>query len=110
MMNKVLLEGRPIWDPVYEAGKGNAAKTTIVLACNGYSSQDADFIRCIAWGKAADMIHQDVHKGMLISVEGQVRTYRYKDENGKRNFSSFVKVDHVNYLESKAERKKCEPS
>ena len=44
---------------------------------------------------------------MLISVEGQVRTHRYKDESsGKRSFSSFVKVDHVNYLESKADRER----
>ena len=107
MMNKVLLEGRPIWDPIYEVNEGGVAKATMILACNGYSTHGADFFRCIAWRKVADLIHQSVRKGTLISVEGQVRTFRYKDENsGKRSYSSFVKVDHVNYLEKKADRER----
>lgn len=108
MMNKVLLEGRPTKDPVYEITELGKNRVTIFLACKGYNkNQDADFFKCIGWGKTAERVRDYVIMGLLISVEGQLRSYTYDDPTtGQHRYETYVKIDHVNFLESKEDRQK----
>lgn len=103
MMNKVLLEGRPTKNPVFEITESNAERISFVLACNGYNqNKEADFIKCFGWEKVAKLVRDYVIKGMLISVEGQLRSYTYDDAvSGQRCHVSYIKLDRVNFLESK---------
>ena len=67
----------------------------------------ADFINCVAWEKAADVLAQYGHKGDRIGIVGRIATRSYDDKNtGKKTFVTEIMVDQFEFL---SEPKKEEP-
>ena len=61
----------------------------------------ADFIRCTAFGKTAELIANYVKKGNRIGVEGRIEVSKYTDKNGQTQYSTKVVVAHIDLLERK---------
>lgn len=64
----------------------------------GGTGNDADFIPCIIWGKAAENLVNWTDKGTLINLEGEIRTRNY-EKDGQKHFvvevwSNFFQVLH----------------
>lgn len=67
----------------------------------------ADFINCVAWEKAADVLAQYGHKGDRIGIVGRIATRSYDDKTtGKKTFVTEIMVDQFEFL---SEPKKEEP-
>lgn len=79
-MNRIILMGRLTTDPDYRQATKNVASFT--LAVNRYKA-DADFIRCVAFGKTADNIDKYFKKGSQILVEGNIHTSTYTNKDGR---------------------------
>ena len=106
MINRMVLAGRLVKDPVLHKTANGASVVSFTVACTRRFKQegqpDADFINTVAWNKTADIVQQYTHKGPLVGVEGRIQTRSYDDQSGKRVFVTEVVADSVQFLESKS--------
>ena len=106
-MNKVILMGRLVRDPEVRYSQG-AESTTIArytLAVDRKYAQkgetNADFIPCIAFGRAADFAEKYLHKGTKIVITGHIRTGSYTNRDGNRVYTTDVIIEEQEFAESK---------
>ena len=106
-MNKVILMGRLVRDPEMKRTEG-AEPLTIArytLACakrfKKQGEQDADFIGCVAFGKAGEFAEKYFKKGQMISVVGRLQVKSY-EKDGVKHWSTDVIVEEQYFAESKA--------
>lgn len=105
MLNKVILIGRLTKDPELRTVNGGYVNCKFTLAVDRTFKKpgqpEADFIFCTAWGKTAETMCRYLHKGSLIAVEGRLETGSYDNAQGVRVYTTDVRVDNVQFLESK---------
>jgi len=108
-MNKVELIGRLTRDPKvrYSSGENSKANASFTLAVNrrfknNEGNYDADFIRCVAFGKTAETIEKHIHKGNRIAVSGHIQTESYDNKEGQKVFTTDVVVEELDFLENKS--------
>lgn len=103
MYNRVILIGRTTADAELQYTKSNKAFARATIAINRrYKNQngehEADFINLVAWGKTAELLSEYTRKGMLISVEGELRSSSY-EKDGQRLYRTDVLVSNFTRLE-----------
>ena len=108
-MNKVILRGRLTRDPEirYTQGQNSTAVARYTLAVDRrYSGPDgkreADFISCVAFGKAAEFCERYVHKGTALCVCGRLQTGNYTNKDGQKVYTTDVIVEEQEFSESRA--------
>lgn len=108
-MNKVLLRGRAVRDPEirYTQGPNSTAVARYTLAVDRrYSGPDgnreADFISCVAFGKAAEFCERYVHKGTALCICGRLNTGSYINRDGQKVYTTDVIVEEQEFSESRA--------
>lgn len=106
-MNKVILMGRLTADPEvrYTQGEKPMAVARYTLAVNRRfkrnDEQEADFIRCIAFGKQAEFVEKYLKKGIQILIAGRIQTGSYTNKEGMKVYTTEVVVEEHNFTESK---------
>lgn len=100
-MNKVILMGRLTKDPeIRYTNENPIARYT--LAVNRFAKdQDADFIRCIAFGKSAEFAEKYLKQGTKILLSGRIQTGKYTDRDGRDIYTTDVIVSEQEFAESK---------
>lgn len=104
-MNRVVLIGRVVRDPElkFAAGSGTAV-ANFTLAVNRPKQKDkeqeADFIRCVAFKKTAELIAEHFTKGKQIAVSGSIRTGSYEAQDGSKRYTTDVYVESFDFLDS----------
>lgn len=107
-MNKVILMGRLTADPEvrYTEGENPMAIARYTLAVDRRfkkdGEQNADFIRCIAFGKGGEFAEKYLHKGTKIAVTGRIQTGSYENAEGQKIYTTDVVVEEQEFAESKA--------
>lgn len=108
MINNVVLVGRLTKDVELKKTQSGTSVVTLDLAVQRKYKQegqpDSDFIRCVAWKKTADLMHQYLSKGSLIGVEGHIQTRSYDNQQGQRVYVTEVIANSVQFLESRKDR------
>ena len=103
-MNNVSLVGRLTKDPEMRYTQTGTGVANFTLAINRpFKSQDgqeeADFIRCVAFGKRAETIANYVKKGNRFGVTGRIQTGSYQNDQGQTVYTTDVVVDGFTFLE-----------
>lgn len=105
MINNVMLEGRLTKDPDNRMTQSGMAVSSFTLGVNRSFKKegqpDADFPMCVAYGKTAEIIGNNLHKGSLIGVVGRLQTRSYDNQQGQRVYVTEVIVNEVSFLEPK---------
>ena len=109
-MNKVILMGRLTRDPEvrYTNGDNQMAVARYSLAVdrrgrrNDSDGQTADFINCVAFGRAAEFAEKYFHKGIKIVVTGRIQTGSYTRQDGQKVYTTDVIADEQEFCESRA--------
>jgi single-strand DNA-binding protein len=70
---------------------------------DGNMMEDAEYHRCVAYGKGAEVLGKYLEKGKRVYVEGRLRTRKWQDSEGAERFSTEVIVDSFIFLDSKGE-------
>ena len=106
-MNKVIIIGRLTRDPSVNHATGSDG-TTIArysLAVDRRVKADnqptADFIPCVAFGKAAEFAEKYLRQGMKIAVEGRIQTGSYTNRDGQRVYTTDVVIENTEFAESR---------
>ena len=108
MLNKAILMGRLVRDPELRRTQNGTAVASFTLAIdrpqdkNG--NRQTDFIDCVAWGRQAEFVCKWFTKGMLAVVCGQIQSRNWEDKHGNKRTSIEVKVDEMQFGESKKSR------
>ncbi len=107
-MNKVVLMGRLTRDPEvrYTQGDSSLAIARYTLAVDRRFKRDgdeqtADFINCVAFGKAAEFAEKYFHKGIKIAVSGRIQTGSYTNKDGVKVYTTEVVAEEQEFAESK---------
>lgn len=106
-VNRVELLGN-VADEVKVKATQNSSVANITIATNRkYKKgdeyvEDAQFTRCVAWGKLAEIIGEYVTKGMKVYATGRLQSRSYEDQNdGTTRYITEVVLDEVIMLSSK---------
>lgn len=108
-MNKVILMGRLTRDPEvrYSQGERQMAIARYTLAVDRRGRRDAgqdaqaDFIRCVAFDRAAEFAEKYFHQGMRVLVTGRIQTGSYQDKDGKTVYTTDVVIEDQEFADSK---------
>ena len=109
-MNKVILMGRLARDPEVRYTQGEqamaVARYTLAVDRRGKNQENsADFIQCVAFGKAGEFAERYLHKGTKIVLTGRIQTGSYTNKEGQRIYTTDVVAEDQEFAESKnAER------
>ena len=107
-MNRVILLGRLTKDPEIRYTTNGKVVATFTLAVdrefkNDKGEREADFINCVVWGKAAELIGNSCVKGHRLCVEGRLQIRQYDDKNGQRRWITEVIVSGFDFVERRTE-------
>lgn len=110
-MNKVIIMGRLTRDPEIRYSQGERqmaiARYTLAVDRRGQKNengQQADFIRCVAFDKAAEFAEKYFRQGQRVLIEGRIQTGSYQDRDGKTVYTTDVVVEQQEFAESKNDR------
>jgi single-strand DNA-binding protein len=97
-MNKVELFGRMTADAeLRSVGENGTKVANFTLAVDRFGKKDeTDFIRCVAWGKTAELVSTYVKKGRQLVVVGELRTGSYKIEKDGVEFTQYTSEVNTN--------------
>lgn len=105
-MNSVQLTGRLTRDPEVRYTDGGLSIARFTLAVNRRFKQeggpDADFIRCVAFGKTAEFIEKYFTQGRKMDLNGRIQTGSYTNQEGQKVYTTDIVVENVEFGESKA--------
>lgn len=107
-MNKVILMGRLCADPEvrYSQNENQTAAARYRLAVDRRfkreGDQTADFIPCVAFGKAAQFAEYYLHRGTKIIITGRIQTGSYTNRDGQKVYTTDVVIEEQEFAESKS--------
>jgi single-strand DNA-binding protein len=107
-LNKVILIGNLTRDPVLKTTASGVTVCTFGLATNsswkdaqGSEKERAEFHSIVAWNKLAEVCAQILSVGMLVYVEGELRTRVWSDEKGTKHYRTEIKLEDMILLDAK---------
>lgn len=112
-MNNVSLMGRLVRDIEIKTTATGMTLGNFTLAVDKGLSKDkkqeleamnkptADFIRCLAFGKTAEILGQYVGKGNRLAIEGRIQTGSYDNQEGQRVYTTDIVVDKFSFIDFK---------
>jgi len=110
-LNKVMLIGNLSRDPVVRTTASGATVCTFGIATNAAWRDEnkelqerTEFHNIVSWNKLAEICAQILAVGMLVYLEGEIRTRTWDDEAGQRHYRSEVRVNDMKLLDSKGKR------
>lgn len=104
-MNSVNLIGRLTAEPLMGSygktrEKTAIAKFTVAIDRPG-KKDEADFVRCTAFGRTAEFAEDHLSKGERVGVSGRLQTGSYENDKGDRVYTMEVIVDQITFADGK---------
>lgn len=110
-LNKVILIGNLTRNPVLKKTTSGSVVCNFGLATNatwkdisGSLQERTEFHTLVAWNKLGEICAQILAVGMLVYVEGELRTRAYDDNNGVRHYRTEIKIDDMKLLDDKGKK------
>lgn len=107
-LNKVMLIGRLGADPEVRYTQSGTPVANFRLATN-YSVkrgeewvEETEWHKVVAWNKLAEICSEYLKKGMLVYVEGRLKTRSWEDQDGNKRWTTEILVKDVQMLEPKS--------
>ncbi|MBN1374120.1 single-stranded DNA-binding protein [Candidatus Dojkabacteria bacterium] len=113
-LNKVMLIGNLTRDPELRYTANGTPVCVFGIATNrswkdsttGDVKEDTEFINLVAWNKLAEISYNLLAKGMLVFVEGEMRTRSYENSDGQTVYRTEIHVNDMQLLNDKGKRGK----
>ena len=116
-VNKVILIGNAGADPEQRFLPSGEAVTNLRLATSeswkdkntGAKQERTEWHKVVMFGKLAEICAEYVRKGHQVYIEGQLRTRKYQDKEGKDQYSTEIIANQLQMLGSRNERDAAAP-
>ena len=106
-LNRVILIGNLTRDPVVRYTPSGSVVCTFGIATNnlwktqsGEQKEKAEFHNIVAWNKLGEICANILATGMLVYVEGEIRS-RVWEAEGTRNYRTEIRIFDMKLLDSK---------
>lgn len=111
-MNKVIISGRLTRDPEikYIQGKDEDLPVARYSLAVQRNYEEADFIPCTAFRRAAEFAEEYLKKGTKLIVCGHIQTGSYENKKGETVYTTEVIVESQEFAESKKAAEEAEES
>lgn len=111
-LNRVLLIGNLTRPPVLRKTSSGAVVASFGIATNaswkdsdGNQQEKTEFHNIVAWNKLAEICAQILNTGMLVWIEGELRTRTFEDvDSGKKIYRTEIKMNDMLLLDSKEKK------
>lgn len=107
-LNKVTLIGNLTRDPELRYTPNGTAVASFTVATNrewtvesGEKREEAEFTRCVAWNKLAELCSQLLSKGRKVFVEGRLQTRSWTSQDGTQRTATEVVINDMIVLDSR---------
>lgn len=114
-LNKVVIVGRTTDKPESKMLQSGQEVCSFSMATsrvwndkNGAKQENTEFHRVVVWGKMAATVAQWVEKGQLILVEGRLQTRTWEGKDGKKNYTTEIVAESVQFGPKSQKDKKVE--
>ena len=104
-VNKVILIGNLGKDPEVRFTPSGAAVANFNIATNeswtdksGQKQERTEWHRIVVWGKLAELCGEYLKKGRQAYVEGRLQTREWNDKEGKKNYTTEIVAQTVQFL------------
>lgn len=101
-MNKWTGAGYISEDPAVKEIKTGRKMAVFTIACRRRKQkdsesreQDADFIRCVAWGKTAEVVENYARKGTYVIVAARACVRSYEGQDGAKRWVHEMQVEEL---------------
>ncbi|WP_303182214.1 single-stranded DNA-binding protein [uncultured Butyricimonas sp.] len=108
MVNKVILIGNVGGDPEVRYLDGGVAVARFSLATsevynnkNGERVTQTEWHNIVLWRNLAQIAEKYVKKGMMLYIEGRIRTRSWDDQNGVKRYTTEIYGDNFQMLSRK---------
>lgn len=109
-VNKVILIGNLGADPEVRFTPSGQAVANFRIATSeswndksGQKQERVEWHRIVVWGKLGEVCGQYLAKGRQCFIEGRLQTREWTDKEGKKNYTTEVVANNVQFLGSKGE-------
>lgn len=110
-INSTTLVGRVVRDIEVKTTNSGKEVASFALAVDGFGKDaPANFIDCVAWGKAAEILGQYATKGKQIGITGRIQTRPWEDKEGNKRKATEVVIDQFQLLGSKGDGSSAAPA
>lgn len=103
-MNLVILSGNLGKDPDVRVAQSGICVANFNLAVRRIYKRDGgpdtDWMTCTAFGKTAESIQKNLHKGSKVVITGEIRNDNY-EKNGVKHYNNRIIVNSWEFAESK---------
>ena len=103
-MNRISLIGRLTGDPeIKYANNGNTIASFSIAVDRKFKrdgSPEADFFRCVCFGKQAEFVEKYLAKGTKMFISGEMQNNNY-EKNGQTVYGFQIVVNELEFCESK---------
>ena len=104
-MNKWIGMGRATKDPETRYN-GQMAISTLDIAVNRRFKKEgqpeADFFRCVAFGKTGEFVEKYIRKGTKVVIDGEIQNDNY-EKDGVKHYGTKIIINSIEFAESKKE-------
>jgi single-strand DNA-binding protein len=104
-VNKAILIGNLGADPEMRYTQAGAAVVNFTLAVNdkwtdrsGERQEKTTWVRCVAWGKQAEVCGQYMRKGSQAYIEGRIQNREWEDREGNKRTVTEVVVQNIQMI------------
>ena len=108
-----MLIGRLTRDVEVNYSANSTAVARYTLAINRpykrEGEQEADFLRCVAFGKTAELAERYLAKGMRVAIDGRIQTGSYTNRDGQKVYTTDIIVERQEFLEKRADNSPSAP-
>lgn len=105
-MNKVILQGRLTADIELKGKEKKYAQFTLAVrdGVDADGEPKAQFIRCVAFDKGAEVLEKFTEKGMPLAVCGRLNNSSYEDQDGVTHWTTQIICDDFDLIVAKKEK------
>ena len=108
-LNKVMLiwritsdlEVKKMWDSWVSVINFSLATNRVYTNKSWEKIEEAEFHRCVAFGKLADVVWQYANKWAKVFVEWRLRTRQWEDQSWAKRYTTEIMVNALDFCESK---------
>ena len=106
MLNTAIIMGRLTADPELKTTGSGLYVCSFTVAVNRRfkgqgEERQTDFIRCVAWRRAAEFLAKYFHKGSMVAVTGSIQVRKYEDKDGSKREAVEIVADQINFTGEK---------
>lgn len=102
--NHLILIGRFTADPEIRRTKTDSVYCRFTVAnnrshtLNGKGVEEVSFVRCVAWGKLAEIIGEYCRKGKQVALHGRIKQDTWEGSDGVKHSDLNMVVENMQML------------